>query len=256
MAEKGPSYVATYTLCGFAVALKVWILETYPNAINWWVKEESVIPRALAWEDGPKFENNDYDLFFCSNYHVRLLPTDVERNQLWWSSSLDYFGRFMPSGSFNDVPPSLDMNTPKVTVEKVDEGDDSDFRSGPWVNATEFINGNGGMMVGVFADIKKFLNKGKFEKVVGIIKSCTLNVLGDLTVTIKDVSGLISGPIHHKVLADEILAKALTVGAVLVLKNISVFSLKQSGRHYLNITIRNVVKVFYNDEVVSVTEKA
>ncbi|PWA40702.1 phospholipase-like protein [Artemisia annua] len=115
MAKKGASYVATYTLCGFGFALKVWILETYPNATNWWVKDDSVIPRALAWEDGPKFENTDYDLLFGSNYRVRLFPTDVERNQLWWSSSLDYFGRFMPSGSFSDVPPSPDMNTPKVT---------------------------------------------------------------------------------------------------------------------------------------------
>ncbi|PWA44200.1 phospholipase-like protein [Artemisia annua] len=103
IAEKGASYVATYTLCGFAFALKVYN------------HNDSVIPRALAWEDGPKFENNDYDLLFGSNYRVRLLPTDVERNQLWWSSSLDYFGRFMPSGSFNDVPPIPDMNTPKVT---------------------------------------------------------------------------------------------------------------------------------------------
>ncbi|PWA48921.1 phospholipase-like protein [Artemisia annua] len=75
IAERGDSYVSTYTLCGFAFALKVWILETYPNATNWWVKDDSVIPRALAWEDGPKFENNDYDLLFGSNYRVRLFPT-------------------------------------------------------------------------------------------------------------------------------------------------------------------------------------
>ncbi|PWA44199.1 hypothetical protein CTI12_AA527120 [Artemisia annua] len=154
----------------------------------------------------------------------------------------------------SDILEGDDVAMTQEYIRKVvDEGDDSDFRSGPWVNATKFINGNGGMMVGVFADIQKFLNKGKVEKVVGIIKSCTPNVLGDLTVTLKDVSGLISGTIHHKVLADKILAKALTVGAVLVLKNISVFSPKQSGRHYLNITIRNMVKVFYNDDRDSLT---
>lgn len=51
-------------------------METYPNAAtNWWVKDDSVIPRALAWEDGQKFEFNDYDLLFGTNYRVRLLPT-------------------------------------------------------------------------------------------------------------------------------------------------------------------------------------
>ncbi|PWA71504.1 hypothetical protein CTI12_AA276800 [Artemisia annua] len=157
----------------------------------------------------------------------------------------------------SDILEGVDAAMTQEYIRKVvDEGDDSDFRSGLWVSATEFINGDGRMMVGVFANIQKFCNKGKVEKVVAITKSCTSNVLGDLAVTLKDVSGLISCTIHHKVLADEILAKALTVGAVLVLKTVSVFSLKQSGRHYLNITIRNVVKVFYNDEVVSVTVKA
>ncbi|PWA56356.1 hypothetical protein CTI12_AA419800 [Artemisia annua] len=155
----------------------------------------------------------------------------------------------------SDVLEGSDVAMTQEYIRKVvDEGDDSDFKSVPWVNATEFINGNGCMMVGVFADIEKFLNKGKVEKVVGLITSCTPNVLGDLTVTLKDVSGLISGTIHHKVVADEILKMALTVGSVLVLKNTSVFSPKQSGRHYLNITIRNVVKVFYKDQVLSVTE--
>ncbi|PWA70286.1 hypothetical protein CTI12_AA290230 [Artemisia annua] len=119
----------------------------------------------------------------------------------------------------SDILEGVDPAMTQEYIRKVvDEGDDSDFKSGPWVSAIEFINGDGGMMVGVFADIQKFCNKGKVEKVVAIIKSCTPNILGDLTVTLKDVSGLISGTIHHKVLADENLAKALTVGAVLVLK--------------------------------------
>lgn len=64
-----------YFIYLFIFFFQVWILETYPNATNWWVKDDSVIPRALSWEDGPKFENNDYDLLFGNNYRVRLLPT-------------------------------------------------------------------------------------------------------------------------------------------------------------------------------------
>ncbi|GKC37009.1 hypothetical protein Tco_1049393 [Tanacetum coccineum] len=68
---------------------------------------------------------------------------------------------------------------------------------------------------GPTGDIKKFLNNGKLDQVVAIVKSCSPNVIGDLTVTMKDLS---------------------------------VFSPKPS-MHYLNITMRNVVKVFRKDTV-------
>ena len=42
--------------------------------------------------------------------------------------------------------------------------------------------------------------------------------------------------------------KAITVGVALILQYVSVFSHKQLG-HYLNITMRNVVKVFYKDTI-------
>ncbi|GJW13604.1 transposase, MuDR, MULE transposase domain protein [Tanacetum coccineum] len=104
-----------------------------------------------------------------------------------------------------------------------------------------------GIMIGCFGVVKKFLKNGKLEKVVAIIKFCTLNALGDLTVTLKDLFGIISGTIHYKVFMEEIFAKAITVGASLILHNVSVFSPKQSTHHYLNITKKNMVKVFYKD---------
>ncbi|PWA46938.1 hypothetical protein CTI12_AA504110 [Artemisia annua] len=135
-------------------------------------------------------------------------------------------------------------------IKKVidDVGEDYDFKSGPWVRTVEYVKADGGIVIGCFADIKKFIKKGKLEKAVAIIKSCTPNVLGDLNVTLKDVSGLISGTIHHKVVDDLRFEKKFTVGAVLILKNVSVFSPKQSV-HYLNITIKNVVEVFSKDIV-------
>ncbi|GKD97312.1 transposase, MuDR, MULE transposase domain protein, partial [Tanacetum coccineum] len=87
-----------------------------------------------------------------------------------------------------------------------------------------------------FEDEKKFLKNGKLEKVVVVIKCCTPNALGDLTVTLKDLSGIISGTIYYKVLTDDRFSKAITVGAALILHNVSVFSPKQSTYHYLNIT--------------------
>ncbi|GKA16143.1 hypothetical protein Tco_0695890 [Tanacetum coccineum] len=75
-----------------------------------------------------------------------------------------------------------------------DVGEDEDFRSGSWVSAVEFVNANGGGIVnGCLGDIENYLKNGKLEQVVTIIKSCTLNALGDLTVILKDLSGIIPG---------------------------------------------------------------
>ncbi|GJV81191.1 ribonuclease H-like domain-containing protein [Tanacetum coccineum] len=86
----------------------------------------------------------------------------------------------------------------KQVVEDV--GEDEDFNSGPWVGATEYVKANGGIVSGCLGDIKTFLKNGKLEQVVAIIKSCSPNALGDLKVTVKDLSGTLAGSIHYKVI--------------------------------------------------------
>ncbi|GKD77245.1 hypothetical protein Tco_1339866 [Tanacetum coccineum] len=120
-----------------------------------------------------------------------------------------------------------------------DVGEDDDFTRAPWLSAIDYVNADGGIVTGCFGDVKKFLKNRKLEKVVAVIKSCTPNALGDLTVTLKDLYGTIFGTIHYKVL--------ITVGAALILHNVSVFSPKQSTHHYLNITKKNMVKLFHKD---------
>ncbi|GKC10958.1 ribonuclease H-like domain-containing protein [Tanacetum coccineum] len=80
-----------------------------------------------------------------------------------------------------------------------DVGEDEDFNSGSWVGATEYVKANGGIVNGCLGDIKTFLKNGKLEQVFAIIKSCSLNALGDLKVTVKDLSGTLAGSIHYKV---------------------------------------------------------
>ncbi|GJW94690.1 transposase, MuDR, MULE transposase domain protein [Tanacetum coccineum] len=108
-------------------------------------------------------------------------------------------------------------------VEDVDE--DDDFNSEAWKN---------------------------IEQVVAIVKSCSPNMLGDLNVTLKDLSGTIPGTIHYKVLDVGSYGKDITVGADMILANVSVFTPKPS-QHYLNITMRNVIEVFrkYTDLGIS-----
>ncbi|GJY22334.1 transposase, MuDR, MULE transposase domain protein [Tanacetum coccineum] len=83
-----------------------------------------------------------------------------------------------------------------------DVGEDDDFNSGAWVSATNYVKAFGGNVTGCLVDIDNFLKKGKLDQVVAIVKSCSLNVLSDLNVTMKDLSGTIPGTIHRKVIGE------------------------------------------------------
>ncbi|GJZ12730.1 reverse transcriptase domain-containing protein [Tanacetum coccineum] len=140
--------------------------------------------------------------------------------------------------------------TTQEYVRKVneDESEDDHFMRGPWLQAIVYLHGEGVIVSGCLGDMKKHCIKGKLELVVGVVKSCTPNSLGDMTVTLKDPTGTMGGTIHYKVFQneDDGYAKSIKVGYVLILRNVSVWTSKPS-QHYLNITIRNIVKVFDND---------
>ncbi|GJR19363.1 transposase, MuDR, MULE transposase domain protein [Tanacetum coccineum] len=129
-----------------------------------------------------------------------------------------------------------------------DVGEDDDFKSGAWISATNYVTATGGTVTGCLGDINNFLKKGKLDQVVAIVKSCSPNVIDDLTVTVKDLSGTIPGTIHYKVICDGGYGNDITVGAAMILANVSGFTPKPS-KHYLNITMRNAVKVFRKDSV-------
>nr|GEU41671.1 hypothetical protein [Tanacetum cinerariifolium] len=129
-----------------------------------------------------------------------------------------------------------------------DVGKDADFNSGTWVSATNYVNAFGGTVIGCLGDIENFLKKGKLEQVVAIVKSCSPNALGDLNVTLKDLSGTVPGTIHYKVFDVGGYEKEITVGAAMLLANVLIFTPKPS-KHYINITKRNVVEVFRKDTV-------
>ncbi|GJW79558.1 hypothetical protein Tco_0143533 [Tanacetum coccineum] len=83
--------MATYNLNGFVWALKIWILETYPNCIQWWTKQPDIIPRALAWSNFRKFDKQH--LYHCSLGLdsipiLELTPIDKELKETWLIGSL------------------------------------------------------------------------------------------------------------------------------------------------------------------------
>nr|GEU54332.1 hypothetical protein [Tanacetum cinerariifolium] len=118
------------------------------------------------------------------------------------------------------------------------------------VKALEFMNDREEIGGGCFGDIESYPKKGKREIFVAIITSCKPNVLGDMSVTLKDLSGTTSDTIHYKVLSSKDgYAKDIKVGSALILRNVSVFCDK-SKTYALNITIKNLVKIIKKDTVV------
>ncbi|GKB96115.1 hypothetical protein Tco_0982252 [Tanacetum coccineum] len=84
-----------------------------------------------------------------------------------------------------------------------DPSEDDHFTSGPWLSVVVYLHAKGVMASGYLGDIKKYCKNGKLERVVGVIMSCTPNALGDLTVSLKDLSGTMGGTIHYKVFNEE-----------------------------------------------------
>ncbi|XP_030937229.1 uncharacterized protein LOC115962516 [Quercus lobata] len=141
-------------------------------------------------------------------------------------------------------------------VENPHRHDDHDFSTNPWLCALDFLShqGNGVATRTTLSSIKNGLNSERVAQVVAIIKSCTPNGLGDMMVTLKDPTGSINASIHHKVLSEGEFAKDISVGAVLVLQKVALFSPSRSA-HYLNITLSNLVKVISKESAPPVKQK-
>ncbi|GJT95665.1 hypothetical protein Tco_1091183 [Tanacetum coccineum] len=180
------------------------------------------------WEFG--LDIDDFDLHLTpvmrasSSTHVKTSPLTPNPVRIILGPAgivqLSSSTRVEPSPS---TPNSVRIIPGPTVVEDV--GEDDDFKSGAWISATNYVTTTGGT------------------------SSLVLwNVIGDLTMTMKDLSGTIPGTIHYKVIGDGGYGKDITVGAAMILANVSFFTPKPS-KHYLNITMRNVVKLFRKDSV-------
>ncbi|KAI3409563.1 uncharacterized protein J3R85_019165 [Psidium guajava] len=143
-------------------------------------------------------------------------------------------------------------------LENGDE-DGGDFTLDPWVCAVEFVRQQGlvdddGMAIGTpLCSIKGGTVPDKVSQVVAIVKSCTPNGLGDMMVTLKDPTGTVGATIHRKVLREKGFAQEISVGAVLILQKVAVFSPSRCTC-YLNITLNNIIKVIAKDRGPSSSE--
>ncbi|XP_062115226.1 uncharacterized protein LOC133829535 isoform X1 [Humulus lupulus] len=138
----------------------------------------------------------------------------------------------------------------KRVLENGDVRDDDDFRANPWLSALDFLRTNGMVddnctIPGTpLSSIKNGFHNDRVARVVAIVKSCTPNGLGGLMVTLKDPTGTIGASIHRKVLSEGEFGKNISIGTVLILQKVAVFAPLRSA-FYLNITLNNVIKVFF-----------
>nr|GEU66492.1 hypothetical protein [Tanacetum cinerariifolium] len=126
------------------------------------------------------------------------------------------------SGKEYDMNLSMALMSTQKYMQKVVEGvsEDDDFKSGVWVSATNYVIATGGTIIGCLGDIKNFLKRGKLDEVVAIVKSCSANDIGDLNVSMKDLSDTIPETIHHKVIGDGGYGKDITVRAAMILATV------------------------------------
>ncbi|GJY00004.1 hypothetical protein Tco_0357022 [Tanacetum coccineum] len=203
-------------------------------------------PLNHEWEEGLDIDDSDLLLtpVICPTNNTHIVP-EITTTQTLFSSQNNQIRKLVDTREGGEEFVMSTQENIRKFIEDV--GEDDDFTHAPWLSAIDYVNVDRGIMTGCFGDVKKFLKNGKLEQIVAFINSCTPNALGDLIVTLKDLSGTISGTIHYKVLTEERFAKAFTVGSAMILHNVSVFSPKQLTHHYLNITKKNMVKVFHKD---------
>nr|GEU32256.1 hypothetical protein [Tanacetum cinerariifolium] len=179
-------------------------------------------PPNHEWEEG--LDMDDSDILLTPIIHpannTHLVP-EISTTQTLFSSQNNQVDNYVVKPIRIIPGPAGIVQTPKLCklvdtweggeesvmstqeyIRKVieDMGEDDDFTRVPWLSATDYVNVDGGIMTGCFGDVKKFLKNGKLEQIVAVIKSCTPNTFGDLTVTLKGLFCTIFGSIHYKVL--------------------------------------------------------
>ncbi|XP_078169886.1 nuclear localized protein isoform X2 [Carex rostrata] len=95
---------------------------------------------------------------------------------------------------------------------------DGDFQLDSWIYAMRYLGTESNSVTPIGSIRTRTI--GRIPMVVGLVKSCTSNGLGDLVLTLKDQTGTICASIHHKALLERTLGSDVAVGCVLILKQL------------------------------------
>ncbi|XP_058509915.1 homologous recombination OB-fold protein isoform X2 [Solea solea] len=135
------------------------------------------------------------------------------------------------------------------------QNEEDEFSGGAWAamktemglderNPSCFLSSYSVVMVLRKAALKQ-LAKNKVPNMAVLLKSI-IHTHADAKAVFKDPTGEIQGTVHRRLLEDR--AEELKVGAVLLLKQVGVFS-PSHRNHYLNVTANNLLRVYNSDGV-------
>nr|GEZ27510.1 hypothetical protein [Tanacetum cinerariifolium] len=136
--------------------------------------------------------NLDPNVRFNLSFNLPAIERDITNDE-----DVEFFIN-CATNSITDEIPYLYIHPPKVEARIIPRpsgiqgiGTKKSRRSGSWLKAIVYLHGEGVIASGCLGDMKKYCIKGKLELVVGVVKSCTPNSLGDMTVTLKDPTGIV-----------------------------------------------------------------
>uniref|UniRef100_A0A0D9YHI5 Homologous recombination OB-fold protein OB-fold domain-containing protein n=1 Tax=Oryza glumipatula TaxID=40148 RepID=A0A0D9YHI5_9ORYZ len=135
-------------------------------------------------------------------------------------------------------PPHLPSSGPAARGHGHGHATDPDFSLAPWLHALGSLGEARAWKRQEIAAIRGDRALYRAHLVVGVVTSCAPNRLGDLFLSLKDPSGTVGASVHQKVFTKED-NMVVSVGSVIVLKNVAVFRPSHKGC-YLNITKENL----------------
>ncbi|GKB70902.1 phospholipase-like, aminotransferase-like mobile domain protein [Tanacetum coccineum] len=97
--EINPNFVLSYSLSGFILCLKIWILESSSVTDHWWSKLSEEILRGRFWSKHFPFQNWEYfgQLFpQAKKPNYNLYPNRVEAQSEWFTKINDFFKWYTP----------------------------------------------------------------------------------------------------------------------------------------------------------------
>ncbi|KAL2342338.1 hypothetical protein Fmac_003623 [Flemingia macrophylla] len=195
------------------------------------------IPLSHAGEDNNRMlQGWKGRLLFASSCWVPAQKRKIQKGLIKISSSVIPG----PAGAVQAVMRNRGRLTTQECLRRIDSESDHHFSGNPWLCALQFVRSRGDDVAPLSS-----INE-RVPLVVVLVKSCTPNGFGDMMVTVKDPTSTVGASVHRKVLAHAEFGKDISVGSVLVLEKVAVFSPSRSIS-FLNIMLNNVVKVFAKD---------
>ncbi|CAG0890663.1 unnamed protein product [Darwinula stevensoni] len=157
-------------------------------------------------------------------------------------------------------------NTNSIEVIPSSQDSEVNFEKGPWKHALEELGldeQDPGSLLTRFnipwvmrsAEACQFVIR-KVPLLVVMLKSIEVNASGGASCVVRDRAGEMRASLHSDILKDR--ASLLQAGSVLLLRDIGVFSPSGLGhhrRHYLNITLQNLLRIYYTDLLEDSTVK-